>query len=161
MKCIFCDFVSKKRRKHDNFTIYGKEKSTKIRKSYDVISLAENKETFSFLTPPDNKGESHILVIPKKHYEFLEEIPKKILSFLIEEVRRIVGIVRKNYGDCHVLLNNGKNAEQWVRHVHFHIIPKNKDKKIIWKNLNPKQHKKISEELQKSQRLKTSKGLNN
>jgi diadenosine tetraphosphate (Ap4A) HIT family hydrolase len=145
--CIFCDFVSGKENKHRLDLIYGSKKAEKIKQKYKVITLINSKELYSFLTPPDNLGESKILIIPKKHYEFFESVPKELLNSLILEVQRMVRMVRKNYGDCKILLNNGANAEQWVRHVHFHIIPKKIGNKNLWKNISPSEHLKLSKEL--------------
>ena len=138
MACIFCDFVSGKRKNHLN--------------RYPLIKILETKNVFIFLGSPE-KGvrlnQSDLLIIPKKHYELLEQVPKKILNELMSEVVYTTKILGKKYGSCHVLLNNGKDADQYVPHVHFHIIPKSKDKKIIWKNLSLKQFKKISANLEK------------
>jgi diadenosine tetraphosphate (Ap4A) HIT family hydrolase len=146
-KCIFCDFVSKKEDRHNLNSIYGSKKAEEMKHEYIVINLIDSKDLFSFLTPPDNLGESKILVIPKRHYGFLEDVPKETLELLILKVQKIVNIVRKNYGDCKILLNNGRNAEQWVEHVHFHIIPKKEENEILWKNLSPSRHLELSKQL--------------
>ncbi|MCK5149435.1 HIT family protein [Candidatus Pacearchaeota archaeon] len=137
MKCIFCEFIS------------GKSENHQWKKQYPLIPIFKTKKIYSFLSNPDYNGETHLLIIPKKHYEFLEQVPKKLLNELMSEITYAAGILRKKYGACHVLLNNGEGADQYIPHVHFHIIPKNKNKKIIWKNLDLKQFKKISENLKK------------
>ena len=121
----------------------------KNKEEYPLISIFETDKIYSFLNPPDNHGETHLLIIPKKHYEFLEQIPRELLNELILNVTIIVGAIRKKHGACHILLNNGKGANQYIPHVHFHIIPKDKNKNIIWKNLSLKQFKEISNELRK------------
>jgi diadenosine tetraphosphate (Ap4A) HIT family hydrolase len=145
-KCIFCQFINKKEINH-------KEKT-----NYPLIPIYQGKEIFSFLSIPDQNKETHLLIIPKEHYEFIEEVPKKILSELITKTSKWTGILRKKYGGCHILLNNGFSAEQYIKHVHFHLIPKNKDKSIPWKNLSEKKFIKISNELKNiSKPLKTKK----
>jgi len=137
MKCIFCDFIS------------GKSKNHQWKKQYPLIPILETKKIYSFLSVPDNNKETHLLIIPKKHYEFLDQIPKELLNELMLKITHATKILKKKYGACHVLLNNGEGADQYIPHVHFHIIPKDKNKKIIWKNLNPKEFKEVSIELKK------------
>merc|ERR1712194_687273 len=68
-----------------------------------------------------------ILVIPKKCYEFLHEVPPetsaaigRVLPLLAKAVMEATGSTQYN-----ILQNNGSLAHQAVPHVHFHIIPKN------------------------------------
>ncbi len=129
-------------------------------KKYPVEFLYEDKTLICFLTPPKNNDESDLLVIPKKHYEFIENVPAKILSSLIEFSAKVAGVLRKEYGGANIILNNGKLAEQWIPHVHFHIVPKKKNKTKTgllgtnpWKKLSVKKFKEISKKL--SRKLKT------
>eukprot|EP00941_MAST-03F_sp_MAST-3F-sp1_P003855 g3855.t1 len=68
----------------------------------------------------------HCLVIPKKKYEFLHEMPEETSAAIGRVLPRIAKAVMKVTGckDYNILQNNGKNAHQFVPHVHFHIIPK-------------------------------------
>ncbi len=152
--CIFCDFISDEKKQHCNILLYGMEKAKRIKKSYEVIDIINNKKALAFLTPPNNLGESEIIVIPKEHYEFFEDLPKNFLKELVFQIQEMVMILRKEYGDCKILLNDGRNAEQYIPHVHFHLIFKNKNKKNIWKKLSVAEHFKLSREL-KTKLLKT------
>lgn len=150
MACLFCEFASGKRKFHE------------WKKKYPLMPIFEDNDVYSFLSVPDNNKETHLLIIPKKHYEFFEEIPENELKTLILKVQFAVKKIRKEYDSCHLLLNNGKNAEQYAPHIHFHIIPKNKEKQIPWINLTPEKFKKISKNLKESfkkQDLKTLKTL--
>jgi diadenosine tetraphosphate (Ap4A) HIT family hydrolase len=143
MKCLFCEFIKgKKTHTKDNEFVKNKP-------LYKLISVFENKDVFSFLSIPDNMGETHLLVIPREHYEFIEDIPEESLKEIFHIVTKMTGILRKNYGDCHILINNGKNAEQYIKHVHFHIIPKTHKKQPKWHNLSHKKFQEISEDLTK------------
>ena len=141
MGCLFCDFINGKK----NHTLDSK--FIKEKPPYPLISIFENEYIFSFLSIPDNTGESHVLVIPKEHSEFIENLSERFLEKIFPLVVKMAGIIRKKYGDCHILLNNGKNADQYIKHVHFHIIPKNSKKKIIWHDLSSNQFEKLSKEL--------------
>ena len=112
MSCIFCDFISGKRKKHNN--------------GFPLKILDQTQNTIAFLStdfPATEKG--HVLVIPKKHFESLENVPKYILSELINEVKKISVILKINHKGINMLLNDGKCAGQKIMHVHFHIIPRN------------------------------------
>jgi len=142
MKCLFCDFVSGKRKTHIKSWNF-------LKKEYPFIKILETKLVICFLSHPNLSGHSEILVIPKQHIEFIEDAPKNILNELIKISAKIAGILRKKYSGSNILLNNGKNGHQYIPHVHFHIIPKNKHKKNPWKRLNQGQFKKLSLNLKK------------
>ena len=61
MKCLFCGFISGKRKVHDN--------------RFPFKILDETQNTIAFLSvdfPSTENG--HVLVIPKKHFENLEDV---------------------------------------------------------------------------------------
>ena len=73
---------------------------------------------------PVNKG--HTLLIPKKHYSDLFEMPDaelKEISILLKKLGRIVMEGVKADG-VNVGMNNKAAAGQVVFHAHFHIIPR-------------------------------------
>ena len=87
--------------------------------------LYEDEATLGFLDVyPTAKG--HSLVIPKKHYPTLIDIPEMELKELIRVVQKIGGAVMKGMGadGFNVLQNNREAAGQVVHHLHFHIIPR-------------------------------------
>ena len=63
----------------------------------------------------------HILVIPKRHVESLNELEDKNLMaellFGVKEVTKKLGIK-----DYRTVINTGKGAGQEVFHIHLHII---------------------------------------
>ena len=115
--CDFCDFVEGKEKKHTS--------------GLPFITLYETKNTVSFLSEdiPLNK-DSHILVIPKKHYTELENMPENIRHELIDHVALAERVLKRLHGACNVLQNDGRSSGQSVFHVHFHIIPRDKEDKI-------------------------------
>eukprot|EP00928_Gymnodinium_smaydae_P020567 TRINITY_DN17947_c0_g1_i1.p1 TRINITY_DN17947_c0_g1~~TRINITY_DN17947_c0_g1_i1.p1 ORF type:complete len:160 (+),score=43.58 TRINITY_DN17947_c0_g1_i1:71-481(+) len=68
----------------------------------------------------------HALVIPKKCYEFLHEVPENTSAAIGRVLPKIAKAVMTATGtkDYNILQNNGSAAHQAVPHVHFHIIPK-------------------------------------
>ncbi|HIH11165.1 TPA: HIT family protein [Candidatus Woesearchaeota archaeon] len=123
MECIFCDFALKKRKKHQN--------------GLPFLILHETKHSVSFLsTDMPATEEGHTLVIPKKHYEKLENVPAVILHDLIGHVQLISKALLIKNSASNILLNNGRAAGQRVFHLHFHVIPRNENDKInieVWK----------------------------
>jgi histidine triad (HIT) family protein len=141
MECIFCEFING-RETHVEYSEF-----TKGKQPYPIIPIFENNTVFSFLSAPDNKGETHLLVIPKEHEEFIENLNKKHTNEIFLIVAKMAGIIRENYGDCSISLNNGRNADQYIKHIHFHIIPKTSEKKVLWDNPSIEEFKKISNDL--------------
>ena len=87
--------------------------------------IFEDGNTFAFLDiNPASKG--HVLVIPKKHYETLVDVPEEELKQLIVSVKKIAQAILKatKASGFNVLQNNGKVAGQLVNHIHFHVIPR-------------------------------------
>lgn len=92
------------------------------------VKVYEDKEVLAFLDiSPVNKG--HTLVIPKKHYEVITEVPQKTFTKLMAELHTIATavVIATNAEGFNIINNNKKVASQEVPHVHFHIIPRFSD----------------------------------
>jgi len=67
----------------------------------------------------------HILLIPKKHIEWLrhaEDVDQKLLGHLllkVPEVAKAAGIFESGY---RVIINDGKDSHGEVPHLHIHIL---------------------------------------
>ncbi len=105
--CIFCKMVS------------GQIPVTKIYEDEFILSFMD--------IGPISDG--HTLVIPKQHFEKLHECPPEVLSKVASQLGKIAGAVvaAMNSDGYNVLNNNGRAAGQLVKHLHFHIIPRNSD----------------------------------
>ena len=105
MDCIFCKIASK-------------EIPTKI--------LVETESCIGFLDAfPLAKG--HALVIPKKHYEKLQDLPTDINTEVFSTVHNLISKVDTLTGATLVAVHNGKESGQEIPHVHVHLIPRSKD----------------------------------
>ncbi len=72
-------------------------------------------------------GKGHVLVIPRRHAQKLDELDTRSRMHLYAVCDRIVAAQRlAGFGvnGSHLLLNDGKAANQHVPHVHFHLIPR-------------------------------------
>jgi len=106
MECLFCQIVK------------GKIPS-------EVIF--ENKRVLAFLdVNPCSNG--HTVVIPKKHYEKLSQIPDKEVKNLFIVVVKLAGKIQKQMkaSAFNIGINDGEFAGQVIPHVHVHIIPRYK-----------------------------------
>jgi len=71
-------------------------------------------------------AEGHCLLIPKNHYETIDQMPAAEAGALLAELPALVKAVQAatRCEGINVLQNNGRVANQLVPHVHFHIIPR-------------------------------------
>ena len=76
----------------------------------------------------------HSLVIPKKPYEKIIDMPKNEVAELFSLVPQIAATILKATGAVafSIAQNNGKEAKQIIPHVHVHIIPRYADKATMW-----------------------------
>ncbi len=89
------------------------------------MSVTETEYALSFLDVAP-LAEGHLLVIPKRHYARLDEMPQEALGQLMRLLSPLARAVQKvtGAGGYNILQNNGGVAGQVVKHVHFHIIPR-------------------------------------
>lgn len=84
---------------------------------------------------PFEKG--HILVIPKKIYETIMDMPETEYTVLQALVHRFARHMHQQFGGgINIAINNYPEAHQVVPHVHVHIIPRNEDKPMY----HPEEH---------------------
>jgi histidine triad (HIT) family protein len=88
---------------------------------------------------PATKG--HALVLPKKHYQDLFEIPEETVA-AAAKVAKKVAVNLKDKLACdglNLVQNNGSVAGQTVMHFHLHIIPRYEgdNQKILWNPTQP------------------------
>ncbi len=127
----------------------------KHRNGFPFIPLYQTEHSVAFLSIDIPQTEdSHVLVIPKKRYRHLEEIPAKIQHDLIRTVSIIGSILKKSHAGYNVLLNNGSAAGQFIFHTHFHIIPRHLNDQIqieVWpkQSLTRNQYLELNKKIQK------------
>ena len=109
---IFTDIIEGKR---PGFIIFEDEKHVAILDKYPIDT-------------------GHSLVIPKKSYEKITDMPKDEVAELFSLVPQIANAILKATGAVafSIAQNNGKEAKQIVPHVHIHIIPRYADKATMW-----------------------------
>jgi histidine triad (HIT) family protein len=103
-ECIFCKIVK------------SEEGAYKIYEDDDVLAFLD--------ISPVSPG--HTLIIPKDHYENIFEIKSEILQKVISAAKMLTEIYMKklNCTGINLVNANGKDAQQSVFHIHFHLIPR-------------------------------------
>jgi histidine triad (HIT) family protein len=105
MDCIFCKIV---------------------KKEIPVKIILETEKTLAFMDAfPLTKG--HSLVIPKSHYEKIQDISKEDNSDLFETVRKTISKVDAITDATLLAVHNGKQSGQEIPHVHVHLIPRSSE----------------------------------
>jgi len=138
--CIFCKIVA------------GEIPSAKVYE--DAAKLA-----FMDINPVQP---GHVLLIPKKHYERLTDLPEETAADLASALPRLAraAVAAARADGFNIFQTNGRCAGHSVSHVHIHIIPRrnNDGYSFHWR---PGQYapgeqeawrKKISDELAKTQK---------
>ncbi len=85
----------------------------------------EDENVFAFLDiNPRNPG--HTLVIPKKHYATLMDMPNDEANKLFFIVKKLSSNIKEavKADGISISQSNGRAAGQIIPHVHFHIIPR-------------------------------------
>jgi histidine triad (HIT) family protein len=85
----------------------------------------EDDLTKSFLdVNPVSPG--HTLIIPKEHYENIQDIPEKVLKRITAISKKLSKNYREklNVSGFNLLNASGKDAQQSVFHFHMHLVPR-------------------------------------
>ncbi len=105
MDCIFCK-------------IANKEIPSRI--------ITETENSIAFLDAfPVSRG--HTLVIPKNHYEKVQDMTDIDNNDLFDTVHNVISKVDKLTGSTLLAIHNGKDSGQEIPHVHVHLIPRELD----------------------------------
>ena len=102
--CIFCKIIA------------NEIPSSKVYEDENVLVILDLSQT--------TKG--HTIVMPKKHYANILEIPGDELAYLIQKVQEIAkNLINKlNAKGFNIIVNTNEAAGQSVMHLHIHIIPR-------------------------------------
>ena len=107
MNCIFCKIINKE---IPSYKIY------------------EDEYTYAFLDIAKDV-DGHTLVIPKKHVVNVLDCDVETLNHVMNTIKKICNhyVTNCGYEGCNIINASGKEAQQSVFHLHFHIIPRKKD----------------------------------
>ena len=102
--CIFCEIIN------------GNIPSKKVYEDVTALAILDISQTTY----------GHTLVLPKKHYENILEMPKEEFQDLTGKAQDIAKQVVNNLNakGFNLLVNTNEVAGQTVMHAHIHIIPR-------------------------------------
>ena len=85
--------------------------------------ITETEKSIAFLDVfPLSQG--HTLVIPKHHYEKIQDMTDIDNIDLFNTVHKVISKVDKLTGATLLAIHNGKGSGQEIPHVHVHLIPR-------------------------------------
>ncbi len=104
MNCLFCNIV---------------------KKEIPAEVIDEDGETLAFLDI-NPRAPGHTMVVPKKHYEILSDVPNEELGSLFRGVKRVAKRITEALGanGLTIGINQGRASGQVVEHLHIHLIPR-------------------------------------
>lgn len=107
--CVFCKIIN------------GEFSSKKVYEDEDVLAILDLSQ----------QGYGHTLIMPKKHYDNLIDIPSDLLEHTIAVAKDLAIKYKDNLkADGFNIVNNcNEVAGQSVMHFHLHLIPRYKDDK--------------------------------
>lgn len=102
--CIFCNILNKK-------------SSAQI--------VYEDDDVFA-LVPLEQVSKGHTLLIPKQHVTDIFDIEEELFAKFAKVMKKLsIQLVKDNNANAINLLNaSGKDAQQSVLHLHFHLVPR-------------------------------------
>jgi histidine triad (HIT) family protein len=97
----------------------------KIAKEKVPERIFENKNFFSILDI-NQKIQGHALIISKKHFENVLEMPATMGSELLDCIKNTsLRLMEKyNASGFNIINNTFETAGQIVKHIHFHLFPR-------------------------------------
>ena len=103
-----------------------------VKGEIQVEKIYENDNFFS-IADANPEVEGHSLVISKKHFETILDMPNSFGNELLDCVNRTALILMEKYNaeGFNVTNNNFEVAGQIVHHAHFHILPRKKSDEEI------------------------------
>ena len=106
-KCIFCKMIAGE---------------------ISVKKIYENDNFFSMLDV-NQKIKGHSLVISKKHFVTILDLPESLGVELLDCIKEssLKLMKQENATGFNIINNNFEDAGQFVNHIHFHILPRKKD----------------------------------
>ena len=102
--CLFCKIIA------------GEIPCTKVYEDDETLAILDIAQT--------TKG--HTLVMPKKHYANMLEMPEDEFRILMAKAQSLADKIVRNMDakGIKVLINTNEAAGQTIPHVHVHLIPR-------------------------------------
>lgn len=137
-----------------SFCKFAKGVETEFNKLSDIVY--QDKNVISFISPKwwmNNPG--NVIVIPRKHYENLYDIPDILLAKVHIMVKRIALAIKSEYKSegTSVRQHNEPAGNQDLWHFHIHVFPRYKNDRL-YQNHDKKRFVTVEERKPYAQKLK-------
>ncbi len=142
-KCVFCEIIA------------GKIPSIKVYDDQDILALME--------IMPASKG--HMLIIPKHHYQFIQEIPETLLNKIFYFVKTLSPIIIKilDAKALSIYIPQGQLAGQRIQHFVINMIPRYEADNLAFdwehKKADEKELKELADKIKKASHTEVIKGI--
>ena len=105
-ECVFCKIVA------------GEIPSTKVYEDDNFIGILDVNQV----------AEGKTLIIPKKHFKTILDIPNSLGNEMLESVKKVsLDLIKNGKAEgFNLLINTYEVAGQVVPHAHIHILPRKK-----------------------------------
>jgi diadenosine tetraphosphate (Ap4A) HIT family hydrolase len=103
--CVFCDIIA------------GREEASRVHEDEHVVAFMD--------IQPVTEG--HMLVVPRVHAAFLEDLDEELGARVFRAGHRLARALRRSGLPCegaNMFLADGAAAFQEVFHVHLHVFPR-------------------------------------
>ena len=102
--CTFCDLI------------HGAGEASICYEDADAVAFMD--------VQPVNPG--HVLVVPRRHFERLEDVPAELSAHLFRVASRLAPAVKRvaKAEGMNIIVNSGHAAGQDEPHYHVHVIPR-------------------------------------
>lgn len=110
MDCIFCKIINKE---------------------IPAYIIYEDNKVLAFLDAyPNTNG--HTLIIPKKHYQDINDIPITTLNHINQVAQKIYPLLKEKLNFDGLTFSQNNEYGQQIKHYHLHLIPlyKNEQTKL-------------------------------
>ncbi|PIU75890.1 hypothetical protein COS75_01920 [Candidatus Pacearchaeota archaeon CG06_land_8_20_14_3_00_35_12] len=130
-KCVFCQIID------------GSLPTIKIYEDKTVLAILD-------INPA---SEGHVILMPRTHYETLDQIPDDVLVFLFKLAKLLSGIIKKvmKATGINIYACEGKSAGQRLPHFYINLIPSYDDNPVSaeWerKQVEPKKLEEIGNKI--------------
>jgi len=96
-----------------------------IKGEIPCYKIYEDEYTLAFLDIAKDV-DGHTLVIPKKHVDNIFDCDEETLNHVMYTVKLISNhyVTKCGFSGINLINNNGASAEQAIKHLHIHIIPR-------------------------------------
>jgi len=102
----------------------------KIARKEIPVKLVYESENFIAFLDVHPKVKGHTLIIPKKHFVNIIDLPSDLGSELLDVIKRVFEIRQEEGAEgFNLIMNNFPAAGQLVIHAHLHFLPRKKGDK--------------------------------